>query len=258
MLRRRGIATSIGIIGLCCAAGGAAPQSLAAGTRAVTLDVEALGAWQLRNDVRSPNVAPSTRFALDALTGDGPFVAPRLQVTLPSGERSEWRLLAAPLSLTRAGVLGVPVRFEGATFAPGAVRARYQFDSWRVTWRWHWIERPDLSVKLGFTAKLRDASIELRQGALAARKDDTGFVPLLHAALERPLSGRWALKADLDALAGGPGYAVDAGARLVRDLGGGWSASAGLRFLDGGADNDEVYAFASFASVTLGVSRRFE
>jgi hypothetical protein len=51
---------------------------------------------------------------------------------------------------------------------------------------------------------------------------------------------------------------VDAGARLVRDLGGGWSASAGLRFLDGGADNDEVYAFASFASVTLGVSRRFE
>ena len=101
MFRRRGIATSIGIIGLCCAAGGSAPQSLAAGTRAVTLDVEALGAWQLRNDVRSPNVAPSTRFALDALTGDGPFVAPRLQVTLPSGERSEWRLLAAPLSLTR-------------------------------------------------------------------------------------------------------------------------------------------------------------
>lgn len=258
-MNRRSIATSTWIIGLlACMAGAPGQESRAAGAAGVTVDVEALGSWQLRNDVRSPNVAPSTRFALDALTGEGPFVAPRLQVALPAGERSEWRLLAAPLSLSRAGVLGSPVSFEGETFGAGAVRARYRFDSWRLTWRWHWIDRPDLSVKLGFTAKLRDASIELRQGTLAARKTNTGFVPLLHAAVERPLAGRWSWQADLDALAGGPGYAVDAGARLVRDLGGGWSAHAGMRFLDGGADNDEVYAFASFASVTLGFARRFE
>ena len=61
---------------------------------------------------------------------------------------------------------------------------------------------------------------------------------------------------DVDALAGGPGYAVDAGLRLARNLSSGWSVHAGARYLDGGADNDEVYAFADFTSVTLGVTWR--
>jgi len=244
------------LLGACCALGAAA--SAAAGDRPVVVDVDAVVAWQGRNDVRSPNAPPSTRFALDEVTGSGPFVAPRLQVAVPFGARQEIRLLAAPLSIEERGELTAPVRFEGTEFTAGAVRARYQFDSWRVTWRYHWIDRPDLSVKLGFTAKLRDASIELRQGTRGARKDNTGFVPLLHAALEKPLDARWSLRADVDALAGGPGYAVDAGLQVARELGNGWSVSAGVRYLDGGADTDEVYAFATFTSVTLGISRRFD
>lgn len=226
--------------------------------RPVVLDVEAVGAWQGRNDVQSPNTAPSTRFALDDITGSGPFATGRLQLAWPFRERQEWRVLVAPLSVSAGGSLPGPVRFEGASFAAGAVQGRYQFDSWRLTWRYHWIDRPDLSVKVGFTAKLRDASIELRQGALRARKDNTGFVPLLHAAFERPLATGWSLQGDVDALAGGPGYAIDAGLRVARELGAGWSASAGVRYLDGGADNDEVYAFATFTSVTLGITRRFD
>jgi hypothetical protein len=243
---------------LAAVAGLAASAPSLARERPIVVDLDAVSAWQGRNDVQSPNAPPATRFALDALTGSGPFLAPRLQVALPFGARQELRLLAAPLSVEEDGVLATPVNFEGTDFAAGAARGRYQFDLWRVTWRYHWIDRPDLSVKLGFTAKLRDASIELRQGTRSARKDDIGFVPLLHAALERPFGARWSLQADVDALAGGPGYAIDAGVRLARDLGAGWSASAGMRFLDGGADNDEVYAFATFTSVTLGISRRFE
>jgi hypothetical protein len=44
--------------------------------------------------------------------------------------------------------------------------------------------------------------------------------------------------------------------RVSRDLSRDWQATAGARWLDGGADNDEVYAFASFTSVTLGVRWR--
>jgi hypothetical protein len=138
----------------------------------------------------------------------------------------------------------------------GPISARYQFDSWRATWRHRWIDREDLVVKVGATAKIRDASIRLKSGALEASKDNTGFVPLLHVALERPLSAQWRLEADVDALAGGPGYAVDAGVRLARNVSSGWSIHAGARYLDGGADNDEVYAFADFTSVTLGVTWR--
>jgi hypothetical protein len=39
--------------------------------------------------------------------------------------------------------------------------------------------------------------------------------------------------------------------RVAREIAPGWSLGASLRFLDGGADNDEVYAFARFTSVGL-------
>ena len=223
----------------------------------ITLDGQ--WSWQGRNDVQSPNDSSASRFALDDITGEGPVLSPRLQVLWPVGQgRHEVVALLAPLRLDGSGSTVSALRFEGTTFAPGAVRARYQFDSWRLGWRYRWIDRPDLVVRLGATAKLRDASIELIQGSASARKDNTGFVPLLHASIEKPLGGRWSLAADIDGLAGGPGYAVDAGARVRYALSEDWSAHAGVRFLDGGADNDEVYAFARFTSFTLGFARRFQ
>lgn len=219
----------------------------------LTFDLGVFAASQGRNMVQVPNDASGTRFDLDALTGSGPYLAPRLEVSAPLGERSEWRVLLAPLSLSETGSAKQAIRFQGANFAPGAIDARYQFNSWRATWRWRWIEREDLSVKVGFTAKIRDASIRLRQGGLSASKDNTGFVPLLHATFERSLNKDWSVDGDIDALAGGPGYAVDAGLRVSRELAPGWSLGANVRFLDGGADNDEVYAFARFTSVGLSI-----
>lgn len=223
----------------------------------ITLDGQ--WSWQGRNDVQSPNDSSASRFALDDITGDGPVLSPRLQLLWPIGAgRHEVVALIAPLRIDGSGSRAAPTRFEGTTFAPGVMRARYQFDSWRVGWRYRWIDRPDLLVRLGATAKLRDASIELIQGSASARKDNTGFVPLLHVSVEKPLGGRWSLAADIDGLAGGPGYAVDAGARIRYAISDDWSVHSGVRFLDGGADSDEVYAFARFTSVTLGFARRFQ
>jgi hypothetical protein len=220
------------------------------------IDIEWVRASQGRNLVQVPNDASGSRFSLDALTGSGPVDTPRVQVSWRSGDKQEWRLLAAPLSLSGSSVSVVPIDFQERRFLAGPISARYQFDSWRATWRYRWIDREDLVVKVGATAKIRDASIRLKSGVLEASKDNTGFVPLLHVALERPLSAQWRLEADVDALAGGPGYAVDAGVRLARNVSSGWSIHAGARYLDGGADNDEVYAFADFTSVTLGVTWR--
>jgi len=153
---------------------------------------------------------------------------------------------------------GRALQFEGGSFAPGVVRGSYRFDSWRVGWRWRWIDRPDLVVRVGATAKIRDAEIELVQGALRASKNNTGFVPLLHASVERPLSRGWSWALDIDALGGGPGYAIDAGAVLRYAFDGPWMLQGGVRFLDGGADSDEVYAFARFTSLTLGIAYRLQ
>ena len=220
------------------------------------VDLEALGGWQGRNVAQVPNAAPSTRFSIDDITGSGPFLQPRLQLAGTLGERSEWRVLLAPLGVDERGRLDRPVSFQGSAFATGAVDAKYEFNSWRASWRYRWIERDDLQVKVGFTAKIRDASIQLRQGAVTARKDNTGFVPLLHGTFERRLGTDWRLEGDIDALAGGPGYAIDAGVRLSRRMSGDWHVYGTVRYLDGGANNEEVYAFARFTSVGLGLSWR--
>lgn len=225
--------------------------------RAVELSMEGVGAWQSKNTVESPNDGTATRFDLDAITGNGPYLAPRLELTWAPSSRQELRFLVAPLSVSESGTLMAPVAFEGADFAAGPIDARYRFDSYRVTWRYRWLDRPDLVVRVGFTAKLRDATIQLSQGGTTARKDDTGFVPLLNAALDYRLGNTLWLLADIDALGGGPGYAVDAGLRIAVDLDPRWRVQGGVRFLDGGADTDEVYAFARFTSVVLGLTARF-
>lgn len=219
------------------------------------VDADVYAAWPGRNDVQIPNDSGGSRFALDRLTEDGPDVAPRVQLSWPSSGRREWRVLLAPLSLSSEDVSADPIRFQGTNFSVGAVDGRYQFNSWRGTVRWRWIDRDDLVVRVGFTAKIRDASIRLLQGTLSAEKSNTGFVPLLHGAFERPLGAGWRVEGDIDALAGGPGYAVDAGLKLMKSIDGDWSVGASARFLDGGVDNDEVYAFARFLSV--GVSIRW-
>lgn len=229
---------------------------VAGSASAVTFELDGLASGQDRNTVQVPNDASGSRFALDELAGRGPYAAPRLQVSWSSGERQEWRLLLAPLALSGDGVTSVPIRFQGATFNPGVVNARYQFNSWRASWRWRWIDRDDLIVKVGVTAKIRDASIRLRQGSRSASKDNTGFVPLLHGTFARSMGRGWSLEGDIDALAGGPGYAVDAGLRMMRPINDEWTVGATARFLDGGADNDEVYAFARFTSV--GVTIRWQ
>jgi hypothetical protein len=225
--------------------------------------IETQVAWQGRNDVQSPNDASGTRFALDDITGDGPAIAPRVSLRWPLPQRwgdgrHEVEVLLAPLRIEETGRSASAIRFEGASFAPGSLRAGYRFDSWRVGWRWRWIDRPDLVVRVGATAKIRDAEIELVQGTLRASKDNTGFVPLLHASVERPIAAGWSWAADIDALGGGPGYAIDAGAVVRYAFQGPWLVQGGVRFLDGGADNDEVYAFARFTGLTLGIAYRFQ
>jgi hypothetical protein len=106
---------------------------------------------------------------------------------------------------------------------------------------------------IGFTAKLRDATVALSQGATSSRRDDLGFVPLLHLAADWRASPLWRLAVDADGLAGGRGRAVDASLKLAYEPNGRWSVRAGYRMLEGGADVEEVYSFAwlHFAVVSL-------
>ncbi len=103
---------------------------------------------------------------------------------------------------------------------------------------------------------MRDASIALAQGSTKSKKDDLGFVPLLNFAAERRLGSQWSLSLDADALAGGPGRAIDATLRVGYDLSDTWSVRAGYRTVEGGADVDSVYNFAWLNYAALSIAWR--
>ena len=236
--------------GLCPAAGGGA----ASATR--MLGCGGGRVWQTVNDVQVPNDAAGTRFSLVDVVGEGSWDAGRVYLTWNINERHGLRALYAPLSITEPGMLDGPVDFDGGSFAAGPVDATYTFNSYRLSYRYRFHEGARWTWWLGFTAKIRDAEIALEQGAERSSKDDLGFVPLLHLAADWRLGGGWLLTLDADALAGGPGRAEDVALKLARDLAPGVRLSAGDRLVEGGADVDEVYAFAwlHYAVASLRVS----
>jgi hypothetical protein len=222
------------------------------------LEVEAGPVWQNRNDVQIPNDASGTRFSLDELVGDGPWVAGRVYVTWDINDRHGLRVLLAPLSYTESGVFDLPVSFAGATYAPGVpTEATYQFNSWRIGYRYRFHEGPRWRWWIGGTIKVRDAKIELQQGGVTSRDSDVGFVPLLHVSGRFTMSPRWDLLFELEALGGGPGRAEDGSIKLSFDLSERWSVAAGYRLVEGGADTDEVYNFAWFNYAVVSGTYRF-
>ena len=234
---------------------GTAPDSTLPG---FVVEVEAGPAWQTRNDVQIPNDENGTRFSLVDLVGSGPLPSARLYVLWNIDERHGLRLLLAPLSYTKTGQFASTVKFAGGTFQPGVpTDATYKFNSWRLTYRYNIYRGSDWRWWLGFTAKLRDAKIQLEQDGQSAEKTDLGFVPLLHVAGSVRLGSQWSAVLDVDGLAGGPGRAVDASLKLHYDLNEFWRLGAGYRTVEGGADVEEVYNFAWLHYAAVSVAYQF-
>jgi hypothetical protein len=236
---------------------GCAGAALAAGDAppSFVLELEGGAFWQSRNDVQIPNDETGTRFSLVDVAGSGPWPAGRIYATWNINARHSLRALAAPLSITETGVPATDIDFAGGEFTAGQpVEATYQFNSWRLGYRYQFQDGERWSWWIGFTAKVRDAKIELSQGTNSARKTDVGFVPLLHIEGLYRLSEQWNVVLDADALAGGPGRAEDASLKICRELGGRWGVAAGYRMVEGGADVDEVYNFAWLHYAVLSVS----
>ncbi|MFK7889941.1 MAG: hypothetical protein AB8B63_03925 [Granulosicoccus sp.] len=230
-------------------------QSMADGHSPFSFQLSAGSARQERNRVQIPNDESGTRFSLVDVAGEGLVPAYRLEGFWALNDRHSLRLLLAPLSYTETGELQTVTDFDGATFSSDQpVEATYRFNSWRLGYRYLWQDRANWNLWIGATAKIRDAEIKLVQGDVASSNDNLGFVPLLYLAGEYRFGPKWSVAFDIDALAGGPGRAIDIGTGLNYHLGRSWQIGLQYRALEGGADTDDVYNFAWFNSalVTIG------
>ena len=222
-----------------------------------SLELELGPVWQSRNIVQIPNTEAGTRFSLEDLVGSGPWASGRVYFTWDFKPRHSLRVLAAPLSYTESGIFDESVNFAGESYEAGLpVEATYQFNSWRVGYRWRFKDGERWKLWLGFTAKIRDAKIALSQGDTSSEDTDFGFVPLLSFAADYRIAERWHLLFDFEGLAGGPGRAFDVALKVGYDFNDRWGPTAGYRTVEGGADIEEVYNFAWFQyAVVSGIFR---
>jgi len=247
----------IAAFGLCTGSASAGAEQQDDLTR-FEVELETGAVWQAKNDVEIPNDGTATRFSLKELVGDGPWPAGRFYFTWNITQRHSLRVLAAPLSYTETGTFETPVLFAGEAYAADVpTEATYQFNSWRLTYRYRFKRGARWNWWIGFTAKIRDAKIELRQGSVTSEDTDVGIVPLVNLRGDFRFTERWHFLLDLDALGGGPGRAEDLSLKLGRDFGDRWQLAFGYRVVEGGADVDEVYNFAWFNYAVVSGSYRW-
>jgi hypothetical protein len=169
-------------------------------------------------------------------------------------------VLFAPLSLKARGSVDKDISFNGDLFpASMDLQAFYKFNSYRLTYRFDFVNSKKWKVGLGFTAKIRDAEVRLEDAEKSSSNTNIGFVPLLNFRVEWMVSNKMSLLLEGDALAspGGQGRAEDVLLALFYRLSDSVSLKAGYRILEGGADVESVYNFTLLNYVVAGAEFRF-
>ncbi|NBX92892.1 MAG: hypothetical protein EBQ85_06630 [Proteobacteria bacterium] len=219
-------------------------------------EMEAGSVWQSRNDVRIPSDT-GTAFSLNDF-GTGPVLAGRVYFGYRWSERSEFRVLFAPLVIKGLVSPSSAITFQDQTFnASLPTFSYYRFNSYRLTYRYRFWDDEKWKGWIGFTAKVRDARIALQQGTVEAEKSDIGFVPLLNFKITYQVSSGWWIDLDGDALAAPQGRAEDVVLRGVYQYSPDIKVNAGYRILEGGADNKKVFTFTCLHYLVAGLEVSF-
>lgn len=222
-----------------------------------SMDVESGAVFSGYNDVQIPQET-GTRFSLsEELETDADYFV-RLRLTYSFNERHHISALVAPLRLDASGRIDRPVRFNEIEFAANVpLKARYRFDSYRLTYRYDVYRKDNLRAGLGVTAKIRDASISLEDQEKKTENKNTGFVPLVNFRVEWTFAERFGLLLEGDALAAPQGRAEDILLAVTYEPVRRATVRFGYRLLEGGADVDKVYTFALINYIAAGLTITF-
>jgi len=233
--------------GVCLSPGFSQPS------RAWFIDVETGGVFPGYSDVRIPGNSGTLFSLTEELTTPSSLYF-RFSLGYQFSPRHTVSVVIFPLSLDGSGSVGRPIDFNGATFpADTPLESLYRFNSYRLTYRYGLKSSGKLRIGLGLTAFVRDAAIGLSGGGLNSEKANIGPVPLLNFLIEWRFAPLWRLVFQGDVAAAPQGRAEDVLLALVYQKSERIAFKAGYRILEGGADNDEVYNFALFNFLAVGV-----
>jgi hypothetical protein len=222
------------------------------------IELEAGAAFTGYNDVQIPSDT-GTRLSLADDTNSEPALALRVRAGYTFADRHTLMFLAAPLTVRGTGTLDRDVTYFGVLFpADTEVESVYRFDSYRLTYKYTFLDNEDFTLAAGLTGKVRSADIALMYKDGYAKRTDLGVVPLIHLMAEWKATPEISLLLDADALVTPFGRAEDVLAALQYRQSDRVSYRLGYRVLEGGSDGGgSVYTFALFHYVTAGMTVRF-
>ncbi len=205
------------------------------------------------NEIRIPNQGGTYVNLPDNLTAK-PTAFYRARLSYTIANRHTISLLYAPLTVRYQGELRQDVNFNNQLFAANRpTNVDYTFNSYRLTYRYEFINRNKWQAGLGLTAKIRDANVQFANESARSNFPNVGFVPLVNVNVVYKPDEHWRIWLEGDALGSRFGRAEDiflGGAYAINRTVG---IKAGYRVVEGGADVDEVYNFTwiNYASVGL-------
>jgi hypothetical protein len=222
-----------------------------------SIDIESGLAYSGYNDVRIPgNTGTDISLSEDLAAESTEFIRLRLGIGL--GDRHRLSFLVAPLRFESSGTVDHDVDFNGVRFGASIpLKSVYRFDSYRVTYQYTWLREERLRAGIGFTGKVRDASININNGSVHSEKANTGFVPLINVTFDWRFASKLGLILEGDALAAPQGRAEDVLLAIYGTPSNQLRLRLGYRVLEGGADNDEVYTFAMVHYISAGLTWTF-
>jgi hypothetical protein len=148
--------------------------------------------------------------------------------------------------------------FQGVLFSANTdLKGIYQFNSYRLTYRYDIISKPKFIFGLGFTGKIRDAKIALSSPGLSAERANVGFVPIINFRFKWNIDDKFGLLFDGDALAAPQGRAEDIQLAATYQYTNNIGFRAGYRILEGGAANNSVYNFTLIHYASFGMTYTF-
>ena len=151
-------------------------------------DIESGAVFSGYNDIQIPNEI-GTRFSLtdDISTDSRAFW--RLRFSGTFSEKHTVSILIAPLTFKANGTADIDISYNNILFPAGEqLNADYKFNSYRLTYRYRIAQSQRFKFGIGFTAKIRDAVVRLRDSQNDTEYTNTGFVPLLNFRLKYLLS----------------------------------------------------------------------
>lgn len=207
------------------------------------------------NDVRVPNgeMEKGTLFSLTddfEVKGTNPFF--RFEAAYLIADKHMVELTAAPLTLEYEKQTNDTILFDGKIFGSPETTGRYEFNTYRISYRYRFVDQDKWTVDLGASVLIRDARIALEENDIGADDTDLGFVPLLSFEVNYQPETKVSFLLKGDALVGSQGRAEDIFAGILYPIQEEkFQLKAGYRFIEGGADVGQVYNFAYFHFANL-------